>query len=172
MAAMLYKVATNKPHLAVSLFSAEQGELHREFLTERARKLQTVKAKNPKAEPTLTKAEEYLLIKSEITKVHAKMSTTDAEGLYSYKGIQFDEGKWLSMRGGLLAGALKQRWDIDPLLRKTVEAAREKAKILVYYTGENSGSYMGATFRSSTKTLDGQNAYGIELMRLGGFRSV
>jgi predicted NAD-dependent protein-ADP-ribosyltransferase YbiA (DUF1768 family) len=172
MGAMLYKVATNKPHLAVSLFSAEQGELHREFLTERARKLQTVKAKNPKAEPTLTKAEEYLLIKSEITKVHAKMSTTDAEGLYSYKGIQFDEGKWLSMRGGLLAGALKQRWDIDPLLRKTVEAAREKAKILVYYTGENSGSYMGATFRSSTKTLDGQNAYGIELMRLGGFRSV
>jgi SAM-dependent methyltransferase len=172
MAAMLYKVATNKPHLAVSLFSAEQGELHREFLTERARKLQTVKAKNPKAEPTLTKAEEYLLIKSEITKVHAKMSTTEAEGLYSYKGIQFDEGKWLSMRGALLTGALKQRWDIDPLLRKTVEAAREKAKILVYYTGENSGSYMGATFRSSTKTLDGQNAYGIELMRLGGFRSV
>ena len=172
MAGMLYKVATNKPHLAVSLFSAEQGELHREFLTERARKLQTVKAKNPKAEPTLTKAEEYLLIKSEIAKVHAKMSTTDAEGLYSYKGIQFDEGKWLSMRGALLTGALKQRWDIDPLLRKTVEAVRDKAKILVYYTGENSGSYMGATFRSSTKTLDGQNAYGIELMRLGGFRSV
>jgi SAM-dependent methyltransferase len=172
MAAMLYKVATNKPHLAVSLFSAEQGELHREFLTERARKLQTVKAKNPKAEPTLTKAEEYLLIKSEIAKVHAKMSTTDAEGLYSYKGIQFDEGKWLSMRGAFLTGALKQRWDIDPLLRKTVEAVRDKAKILVYYTGENSGSYMGATFRSSTKTLDGQNAYGIELMRLGGFRSV
>jgi len=172
MAAMLYKVATNKPHLAVSLFSAEQGELHREFLTERARKLQTVKAKNPKAEPTLTKAEEYLLIKSEIAKVHAKMSTTDPEGLYSYKGIQFDEGKWLSMRGSLLAGALKQRWDIDPLLRKTVEAARDKAKVLVYYTGENSGSYMGATFRSSTKTLDGQNAYATELMRLGGFRSV
>ena len=172
MAGMLYKMATNKPHLAVSLFSADQGELHREFLTERARKLQTIKAKNPKAEPTLTKAEEYLLIKSEINKVHAKMSTTDAEGLYSYKGIQFDEGKWLSVRGGLLTEALKQRWAIDPLLRKTVEAARDKAKVLVYYTGENSGSYMGATFRSSTKTLDGQNAYGVELMRLGGYRSV
>ena len=172
LAAMLYKVATNKPHLATSLFSTDQGELHQEFLTERARKLQTIKAKNPKSEPTLTKAEEYLLLKNEIGKVHTKMSTTDPEGLYSYKGIQFDEGKWLASRGGFLTAALKQRWDIDPLLRKTVEAARDKAKILVYYTGENSGSYMGATFRSTTKTLDGQNAYGIELMRLGGFRSV
>ena len=172
LAAMLYKVATNKPHLATSLFSTDQGELHREFLTERARKLQSIKAKSPKVEPTLTKAEEYLLLKNEIGKVHTKMSSTDPEGLYSYKGIQFDEGKWLASRGGFLTSALKQRWEMDPLLRKTVEAARDKAKILVYYTGENSGSYMGATFRSTTKTLDGQNAYGIELMRLGGFRSV
>jgi hypothetical protein len=100
------------------------------------------------------------------------MSSTDPDGMYSYKGIQFDEGKWLAERGKFLALAIKQRWDIDPLLRKTVEAARDKAKILVYYTGENSGSYLGATFRSSTKTLDGQNAYGMELMKLGGFRSV
>jgi hypothetical protein len=118
----------------------------------------------------MTKQEEYLLLKNEIGKVHEKMSTTEPAGLYSYKGIQFDEGKWLSARGTLLAYALKQRWAIDPLLRKTVEAARDKAKILVYYTGENSGSYMGATFRSTTKTLDGQNAYGKELMKLGGFR--
>jgi hypothetical protein len=172
LAGMLYKVATNKPHLAVSLFSTDQGELHREFLTERARKLQSIKAKNPKVEPTLTKAEEYLLLKNEIGKVHTKMSSTDPDGMYSYKGIQFDEGKWLAERGKFLALAVKQRWDIDPLLRKTVEAARDKAKILVYYTGENSGSYLGATFRSSTKTLDGQNAYGMELMKLGGFRSV
>ena len=170
LAGMLYKLATNKPHLALSLFSTEQGDIHKEFLTERARKLQTIKAKNPKVEPTMTKQEEYLLLKNEIGKVHEKMSTTEPAGLYSYKGIQFDEGKWLSARGTLLAYALKQRWAIDPLLRKTVEAARDKAKILVYYTGENSGSYMGATFRSTTKTLDGQNAYGKELMKLGGFR--
>jgi SAM-dependent methyltransferase len=172
MAAMLYSVATNKPHLATSLFSEEQGEIHKEFLTDRARKLQTIKAKNPKIEPMMTKAEEYLLLKNEIAKVNVKLSTTEPEGLYSYKGIQFDEGKWLSVRAGFLSYALKQRWAIDPLLRKTVEAARDKAKILVYYTGENSGSYLGATFRSTTKTLDGQNAYGIELMKLGGFRSI
>lgn len=172
MAAMLYKVATNKPHLAVSLFSTEQGDIHKEYLTERARKLQTVKAKNPKAEPTLSKVEEYALLKKEITKVYEKISTTDSEGLYSFKSIQFDEGKWLSARGDLLKGALKQRWDIDPIMRKTVESARDKAKILVYYTGENSGSYLGATYRSATKMLDGQNMYGNELMRLGGFRAV
>jgi len=172
MAAMLYTHATNKPHLAVSLFSTEQGEIHKEFLTERARKLQTIKAKTPKAEPTLTKAEEYLLLKTELGKVHTKTSPTEPEGLYSFKGIQFDEGKWLAERPKFLAYAVSQRWSIDPLLRKTVEAARDKAKILVYYTGENSGSYLGATFRSSTKTLDGQNAYGMELMKLGGFRGI
>jgi len=171
MAGMLYKVATNKPHLALSLFSTEQGDIHKEYLTERARKLQTVKAKNPKAEPTLSKVDEYALIKKEIGKINEKISMTD-DGLYSFKNIQFDEGKWLSLRGDLLKAAMKQRWDIDPILRKTVESARDKAKILVYYTGENSGSYLGATYRSATKTLDGQNAYGLELMRLGGFRGL
>jgi len=172
LAGMMYTVATNKPHLALSLFSTDQGELHKEFLTERARKLQTIKAKTPKAEPTLTKAEEYMLLKTEIGKVHMKTSTTEPEGLYSFKGMQFNEGKWLAERPRFLAYALKQRWEIDPLLRKTVEAARDKAKVLVFYTGENSGSYFGAAFRSSTKTLDGQNAYGMELMKLGGFRGI
>ena len=172
LAGMLYKVATNKPHLSVSLFSADQGEIHKEYLTERARKLQTIKAKNPKVEPTLTKPEEYLLLKHEINKVHEKISTTDPDGLYSFKNINYDEGKWLSMRQGFLSAALQQRWEKDPLMRKTVEAARDKSKVLVYYTGENSGSYMGATFRSSTKTLDGQNAYAMELMKLGGFRAL
>jgi hypothetical protein len=101
LAAMKYKMATNKPELAAKIFSQE-GEVHQSFLRTRA----TESAQGARA---LTAQRDHDLLKAERAKV-IEESSVGTSGMKKYRAT-FDEGKWFGVKDGLLREALKQRWE-------------------------------------------------------------
>ena len=160
LAAMKYKLATNKPDLGAKLFSQE-GDVHQSFLRQKA-------TESAQGARSLTAEREHELLKAERAKVLEESSVVGTTGMKKYRAT-FDEGKWFSVKDTVLRDALKQRWETDARLRRIVEAARAKGLVLLYYTGAGSGSDLGGK-RTSEGFIDGENKIGRILMELAGFR--
>lgn len=159
LAGMKYKMATNKPELAAQIFGRE-GEIHQEALRQRA----TESAQGARA---LTAEREHELLKTERKKV-LEESDIGAKGMKKYRAA-FDEGKWFSVKDGVLREALRQRWEGDERLRRIITAVKAKGLVLLYYTGPGSGSDLGGK-RTAEGYIDGENKVGRILMELAGWR--
>jgi predicted NAD-dependent protein-ADP-ribosyltransferase YbiA (DUF1768 family)/SAM-dependent methyltransferase len=156
LAAMRYKVATDQPQLAASLFG-EEGTIHQKFLRERL-------AASQGGRKPLTEEQTQDFLKQEMTEVRF---TTRPTNIKKYKAV-FDEAKWATQKDALLREGLRQRWERDARLHKIVEAARAQGKYLLYYTGATVVGDLGGVRRTDGK-IDGENKVGRILMELAGF---
>jgi predicted NAD-dependent protein-ADP-ribosyltransferase YbiA (DUF1768 family) len=157
MAAMRYKVATDKPGLAQSLFGT-QGTIHQKFLRQRAAEIGVGVGAKPLAEERDIK-----VLNEEINEVHNEM-----RGIAMKKWkAKFDESKWSSVSGDLLKEAVRQRWEKDARFRTIIEAAKQQGKTLLFYTGSASSEYGGK--RTQQGYLEGENKLGKAMMEIAGF---
>ena len=160
IAAMKYKIGTNLPDLAVSLFSSSQGNIHAKYLRKHSAEAKGGKLPIAKYWKLLAEEKEEVLLESSVTQKN--------EGMQKYDGLVFNEGAWFQEKDRILELALRQRWEKDARLRKIVEAVRNKGKLLLYYTGDHPGSELGG-YLTKFKTIDGENKLGVILMKIGGF---
>ena len=167
LAAMKYKLATNKPDLAESLFSQSYvqsdgkkgyGSIHQEFLGKR-------EADTAQGTRALTSERAHELLKAE------RKSVIDESSPAAFKKyrVVYDQAQWDAIKDVKLREGLKQRWDRDQRLRRIVEAAKKKGLTLLYYTGPGTGSDLGGK-RTPEGLIDGENKVGRILMELAGFR--
>ena len=159
LAAMKYKMATDKPELAETLF-AQDGQIHQEFLGKRS----TESAQGTRA--LLAERNHELLI-AELTMV-GKESSPSAFKKYR---VTYKPEVWNSVKDSVLRTALQQRWERDKKLRRIVEAAKAKKLVLLYYTGQGTGSDLGGKYVVKDKTIDGENKVGRILMELAGYNT-
>jgi len=116
MAGMRVKLATNKPELAMTLFSRE-GTIHQRFLNDRL-------AITNGGTKQLSEEEDHDLLKAELSAV--KTASTGM-ALKKYKAV-VDEAAWATAKDKALEDAIKQRWDKDARFRKIIETARGLGK--------------------------------------------
>lgn len=157
MAAMKYKVATNKPDLAQSLFSSKVGSIHQEYKeAQTIASSQGAKAISPELALTMLKS------------VRAKINDAVApEGFTKWRAT-FETGKWLVKKDEFLTDALRQRWEKDAKFRRIVMAAKVKNLYLLYFTGPKAGSELGG-HRTARGTIEGENKVGRIIMSLAGY---
>ena len=156
-AAMKYKLATDKPALAVSLMSQE-GRIHQKYLAQR-------QAETGAGSRPLSQDRDAELLKLENAEVKVE-SRPQAMAKY---GAIYDDSAWLSAKDTVLREALAYRWKHDKRLRAAVEGARNAGKYLLYYTGSTSGSELGGKRRPEDGVIDGANKVGKILMELANF---
>lgn len=157
LAAMKYKLASNKPELAITLMSQE-GKVHQKFIAQRL-------AETGAGSRVLTADRDAELLKAEAEDARFE---SRPQAMVKY-GALFDETKWASVKDRVLTEALQYRWTHDKRLRKIIEAARTQNKYLLYYTGTVSGSELGGKRRSSDGRIDGANKVGKIYMQLANF---
>jgi predicted NAD-dependent protein-ADP-ribosyltransferase YbiA (DUF1768 family) len=153
---MHYRLATNVPELAASIFGRE-GTIHQQFLRKRL-------DESEGGTKLLSDARERELAKEETTAVR------DALRPSAYKKYKatFDEAKWAVKKDEVLREGLRQRWETDARFRKIVEAARDKGKTLLYYAPGANSSNMGGV-RKNSGVIEGDNKIGSIIMELAGF---
>jgi predicted NAD-dependent protein-ADP-ribosyltransferase YbiA (DUF1768 family) len=157
LAAMRYKVATDKPGLAQSLFGP-QGSIHQKFLRQRAAEMGVgVGAK------ALTDDRDAKLLVEEMKEIHDEMRQT---AMKKWKA-KFDDAKWSTVKDDLLKEAVRQRWTKDARFRTIVEAAKQQGKTLLFYTGSASSEYGGK--RTQEGYLEGENKLGKAIMEIAAF---
>ena len=157
LAAMRYKVASDKPGLAQSLFGS-QGTIHQKFLRQRQAEIGVGAGAKP-----LTDVRDTALLVEELKEVHTEMR---AAAMKKWKA-KFDEGKWNSVKDELLENAVQQRWTKDARFRTIVEAAKQQGKYLLFFTGSASSEYGGK--RTKEGYLEGENKLGKSMMKVAGF---
>ena len=157
MAAMRYKVASDKPGLAQALFSPT-GRIHQKFLRQR----DSEKGVGAGAKE-LTDDREAELLSEEMKEVHAEMRLTGMKK----NATKFDEAKWNGVKDDLLKEAVRQRYTKDARFRTIVEAAKQQGKTLLFYTGSANSEYGGK--QTKEKYIEGENKLGKAIMELAGF---
>jgi hypothetical protein len=157
MAGMRYKVATDKPGLAQSIFGP-QGSIHQKFLRQRAAEIGVGAGAKP-----LTDERDAKLLVDELKEVHNEMR---AVAMKKWKAT-FDQTKWDGVKDDLLKEAVRQRWEKDARFRTIVEAAKQQGKTLLFYTGSASSEYGGK--RTQEGYLEGENKLGKAIMEIAGF---
>jgi len=164
LAAMKYKLATDKPELGADLFS-NKGTIHTKYL--RQRDQISHKHKGDKEKSQVKEHEDQELLRAESADVaDAALPKT----IKRYKA-QYDEAKWIAQKDDVLREALEQRWKSDARFRKIVEAARTKDKYLLYYTGSSTVTSFGGIRRDDGR-IEGENQVGKIIMELAGFPPV
>jgi predicted NAD-dependent protein-ADP-ribosyltransferase YbiA (DUF1768 family) len=156
IAGMRAKLATDKPELANTIFSRE-GTIHQRFLNDRL-------GMTNGGTKQLTEEEDHELLKTELAAVKAAMS---AVAMKKHRAV-VDEAKWATIKDKVLQEALKQRWTLDKRFRKTVEAARNQGKYLLYYT-PGASTNLGGKRDRATGQIDGENRIGKIIMKLAGY---
>jgi predicted NAD-dependent protein-ADP-ribosyltransferase YbiA (DUF1768 family) len=161
LAGMKYKVATDKPELGPDLFSSK-GTIHTKYL--RQREQIAYKHKDEKERGQVKEHEDQELLRAEAADVaDAALPKT----IKRYKA-QFDESQWLAQKDDVLKKALTYRWNHDARFRRIVEAAKQKEKYLLYYTGSSTISSFGG-IRKEDGRIEGENQVGKILMELAGY---
>jgi predicted NAD-dependent protein-ADP-ribosyltransferase YbiA (DUF1768 family) len=161
LAAMKYKMATDKPELAADLFSSK-GTIHTKYL--RQREQIAYKHKGEKERGQVKEHEDQELLRSESADVaEAALPKT----IKRYKA-QFDESKWLTQKDDALKQALTYRWKHDARFRTVLDAAKQKGKYLLYYTGSSTITSFGGV-RKEDGRIEGENQVGKILMELAGY---
>ena len=156
LAAMRYRIASNTPDIATTVFSRE-GSIHQKFTRER------VEESDGGKKPIPEKRDQKLL-NEEDTAVKEGIRPSAFKRFHSI----FDEAKWASKKDEILEEGLRQRWEKDARFRKIVEAARDKGKTLLYYAPGANSSNLGGV-RKSTGIIEGENQIGKIIMKLAGF---
>jgi hypothetical protein len=156
IAGMKYKLATNKPELAV-LQMSQEGKIHQDFLAQRL-------AETAAGSRALSSSRDKELLKEEAELVRLK---SRPQAMASF-GAMYDDSKWVAAKDDVLRRALEWRWTHDRRTRKILEAARDANKYLLYYTTA-SGSELGGKRRTDDGTIDGSNKVGKIYMELAGF---
>ena len=157
LAGMKYKVATDKPALAQSLFGS-QGTIHQKFLRQKQAEIGVGAGARP-----LTEAREAALLVEEMKEVHQESRLA---AMKKWKA-KFEEPKWTVVKDDLLENAVKQRWDKDSRFRKIVDAAKQQGKYLLFFTGSASSEYGGK--RTKEGYLEGENKLGKAMMKVAEF---
>jgi hypothetical protein len=156
LAAMRYKLASNTPEVAISVFSRE-GSIHRKFTLMRVDESEAGKKPIPERRDQTLLKEEQNDVREEIRLVAFKRRKST-----------FDETTWALKKDEVLKEGLRQRWEKDKRFRKIVEAARDKGKTLLYYAPGANSSNLGGVHRSSGK-IEGENRIGKYIMEYAGF---
>lgn len=163
LAGMKYKLATDKPELGPDLFSSK-GTIHTKYL--RQREQIAYKHKDEKERGQVKEHEDQELLRAESADVaDAALPKT----IKRYKA-QFDESQWLAQKDDVLKKALAYRWKHDARFRRILEAAKQKEKYLLYYTGSSTISSFGG-IRKEDGRIEGENQVGKILMELAGYPS-
>jgi predicted NAD-dependent protein-ADP-ribosyltransferase YbiA (DUF1768 family) len=157
LAAMKYKVATDKPGLAQSIFGPD-GTIHQKFLRQKQAEIGVGAGAKP-----LTEAREAALLTEELKEIHTESRLA---AMKKWKA-KFDEAKWNSVKEELLENAVRQRWDKDARFHTIVEAAKQQGKYLLFFTGSSSSEYGGK--RTKEGYLEGENKLGKMIMKVAGF---
>jgi hypothetical protein len=157
LAAMKYIKATNKPELGKTLF-AQEGSIHQDF--EGKRLIETQAGKRP-----ITEDRDAELLKEESTRVKAEVAP---QKMKLYRAT-YNEAAWATVKDDLLRGALRQRLDRDARFKRIVEAARNKGKYILYYTGPSGASELGGVRKTQTGMIEGENKIGRFIMELANF---
>ena len=157
LAGMKYKVATDKPSMAQSLFGS-QGTIHQKFLRQKQAEIGVGAGAKP-----LTEAREAALLVEEMKEIHQESRQV---AMKKWKA-KFDEPKWDSVKDELLENAVQQRWSKDARFHKIVEAAKQQGKHLLFFTGSASSEYGGK--RTKEGHLEGENKLGKAIMKVAGF---
>ena len=157
LAAMRYKVATDKPGLGQALFSPT-GRIHQKFLRQR----DAEKGVGAGAKP-LSDDRDAELLAEEVKEVHGEMRLTGMKK----NNAKFDEAKWNNVRDDLLEEAVRQRYTKDTRFRGIVEAAKEQGKTLLFFTGSANSEYGGK--QTKEKYIEGENKLGKAMMKIAGF---
>jgi mRNA (guanine-N7-)-methyltransferase len=157
LAAMRYKVATDKPGLAQALFG-QHGTIHQKFLTQRSAEIGVGAGAKP-----LSDDRDAKLLVDEMKEIHDEMRGV---AMKKWKA-KFDESKWSSVKDDLLKEAVRQRWEKDARFRTILEAAKQQGKFLLFYTGSASSEYGGK--RTQEGYLEGENKLGKAIMTAAGF---
>ena len=161
LAGMKYKIATDKPELGVDLFSSK-GTIHTKYL--RQREQIAYKHKGEKERGQVKENEDQELLRAEAADVsEASLPKT----IKRYKA-QFDEARWLAEKDSFLQKALAYRWKHDARFRRILEAAKQKNKYLLYYTGSSTITSFGGIRRDDGR-IEGENQVGKILMELAGY---
>ena len=156
LAAMRYKIASDKPELAASLFGRD-GSIHQSIL--RKRLLLSEGGKKP-----ISDIMDKTLLKEEAIKVREEIRPA---AFKKYKAT-LNEAEWAIKKDDSIREGLRQRWETDARFRKILEAARDKGKTLLYYTpGANSTNLGGV--RKNSGAIEGENRIGRIMMELAGF---
>ena len=156
IAAMKFKLASNMPDLAVSLFSRD-GEIHQKYTRARQAEMVGVQA--------VPYDRDIQLLKEELKEVQ---QYTSKAYLNSRKyRVVFDDGQWATIKDEVARDGLRQRLERDAKYRDIVMKAREKGLYLLNRV-ETAGSEMGGK-RTIKGKIDGQNKIGVILMDLAGF---
>ena len=161
LAGMKYKLATNKPELAVDLFSSK-GTIHTKYL--RQREQIAHKHKDEKEQGQVKEHEDQELLRAEAADV---ADAALPKSIKRYKA-QFDEATWLAQKDDVLKKALTYRWKHDARFRRILEAAKQKDKYLLYYTGSTTITSFGGV-RKDDGRIEGENQVGKILMELAGY---
>jgi SAM-dependent methyltransferase/predicted RNA methylase len=168
LAAMKYRHASNRPDLAVSLFST-MGTIHQRFQKQRLEKRTTAGSGTPLDDKLLE--EEAKEVRERLTK-----------SFLDKHRIVFNEEKWmrpihaedsLSMRDRILRDALAYRWEKDDNFRKILEEVRGQGRYLLYTVGADSevSEWAGRLEVAGPEKgrIRGENRVGFFLMELAGF---
>ena len=156
MAAMKYKIATNKPEYAKSLFSLD-GTIYTKYVNKRTSETRAGAVK-------LSEDRNTALLKEETTDIQKETAPT---GFRNNKA-EFDKVTWDENQDELIRYALTYRYEHDERFRKIVEAARTQGKILLYYVN-SAASELGGRRRTVDGTIEGQNKIGKTIMSIAGF---
>ena len=156
LAAMRYRIASNTPDIATTVFSRE-GIIHQKYTRIRVDESDGGKKPIPEKRDQKLLKEEDADIKKEITPAAFKRNRST-----------FNEALWASKKDEILQEGLRQRWETDARFRKIVEAARDKGKVLLYYAPGANSSNLGGVHRS-TGVIEGDNQIGKIIMELAGF---
>jgi len=157
LAAMKYKVASDKPSLAQSIFGPD-GTIHQKFLRQKQAEIGVGAGAKP-----LTEAREAALLTEELKEIHTESRLA---AMKKWKA-KFDDAKWTSVKDELLENAVRQRWDKDARFHTIVEAAKQQGKYLLFFTGSASSEYGGK--RTKEGFLEGENKLGKMIMKVAGF---
>ena len=153
LAAMFYRHATDKPDLAVTLFSTT-GTIYQSFLAE-----------------TMGKAEDakYATQIEMITKVRASWynPTTRKRTFNSYKVKTFNEAAWTIQKDKAIEYAMRQRWEKDARFHRIIEQAREDGKYLLFYVATGIDELGGRRDREGH--IVGENKIGRAIMKLANY---
>jgi hypothetical protein len=149
LAAEKYKVATNKPDMAQTLF-ANFGTIHQEYEGYRAKA-----AENDKEIAKLYEEEGS-----------AYRTEASEKGMKKHK-VVFNKEKYDSVKESLIADYVRQRFERDERFRKIIQKAGELEVKLVYYTDSKGSNELGGIIQDNG-TIEGENLYGRALMELVG----
>lgn len=156
MAGMKFKLASNMPRLAETIFS-RTGIIHTDMLGIR----QQESAVGGRA---ISYERDQELLADEVKRIYEEMKPG---ALRRYK-TTVDETRWAAMKDNLLRDALAQRYARDARFRKIVDAARDQGKYLLNYVA-SAGSELGGKFVKTRGQIDGENKVGVFIMEAAGF---